>query len=325
MLLPHAVAWLQDLALLCAVALIFAGVAPLSGRIFRGVVAVCGRCAVVGTGTLLAIYPQMLQAFLAAPANFLEADVETATVFVRDYAGLRALWPVAVALGVGAVAPRATFLRFRRRWALAGVPLAALALLGLGRDSPNPVVFGLQDSARRMFVPRAVPRIKRLAAAAGAPMQRISIDWGTATHATRYDHVLLVVLEEVTAAELESGFLPRPGGFFERHRRHARYYSRYHATNLDSYTSLVAMTTSVLVPFRAYAAPAQYASVNDAPNIARGLRAAGFWTLFVSTYDHQPFVPNRRDWDKWRSSSSAIPPSGEPGREWLRSSTTIYI
>jgi hypothetical protein len=41
-----------------------------------------------------------------------------------------------------------------------------------------------------------------------------------------------------------------------------------------------------------------YGAVNLQPNLARGLRAAGYRTLFVSTYEHQPFVLNTQDWDK---------------------------
>jgi hypothetical protein len=297
-LLPHAVAWLHDLALLCAVAAIFAGLTRVSGVALRGIVELGGRCALVATGMVLAIYPQMLQAFLAAPANFLEADAETASVFVQDYFGIRALWPAAIALGAGVVAPRASFLRIGNRWALAGISLAVLAVFALGRDSPNPVVFGLQDTARQLFVPRVVPRIKVKAATTSAPMCSTSIDWSPAAGTTRYEHVMLIVLEGVTSTEFEAGFLARAGGFFGRYRSHARYFSRFYATNLDSYTSLVAMTMSIQVPFRAYAAPEQYVSVNNGPNIARGLRAAGFRTLFISTYEHQPFVPNPQDWDK---------------------------
>ena len=298
LILPHAVAWLHDLALLGVLGGLFVGLARLRFGPFPWVVRIVGHGVLVGAAMLLALYPRILQMFLAAPANFLQTDAATASVFVRDYLGVRALWPAAVALAVGVVAPRTPFLQVGRRWGIAAVPLAVLAVLTLGRDSPNPVVFGLQDSARQLFVPRVIPRIRTIFATTNAPLTAPSIDWTSASRAGRYDHVVLAVLEGVTAADFEAGFTKRTGGFLDRHKEHVRYFSRYQATNLDSYTSLVAMTTSIQVPFRAYAAPEQYASVNDAPNIARGLRSAGFRGLFVSTYEHQPFVPNPQDWDK---------------------------
>jgi hypothetical protein len=296
-LLPHAVAWLHDLALLFVVAAVFSALARAGGRRVQIVVTIGGRMTLIGGGMLLALCPQMLPTFLAAPANFLETDAGTARVFLQDYLGVRALWPAVLALGVGIAAPRAAFLHVRRRWALAAIPLAALTLLTLGRESPNAVAFGLQDSIRQSFAPRTVPRIKPTAAAEPLALPA-PVDWPRAASAAEFDHVLIVVLEGITSTEFETGFLTRPDGFYQHNRGRACWFSRCHTTNLDSYTSLIAMTTSIQVPFRAYAAPAQYRTVNDAPNIVRGLRTAGYRTLFISTYQHQPFVPNARDWDK---------------------------
>jgi hypothetical protein len=53
----------------------------------------------------------------------------------------------------------------------------------------------------------------------------------------------------------------------------------------------------VPVPFRTSADPERYANVNDLPNAVRALRKRGYRILFVSTYEYQPFVPNRSVWD----------------------------
>jgi len=298
MILPHGVAWLHDLAILVLLAGVFAMLTRLRGRALARLARAAGCGALVATATLLALYPRTLQVFLAAPANVFETDAGTAGTFLRDYLGVQALWPAAVALVVGVASFRLSSPRPGRRWLFAGAPLLLLSLLALGRDSPNPVAFSLQDSVRQLRVPRVVPRVTTTSAGGPAAPAGPTIDWSAASREARYEHVVLAVLEGVTASDFEQGFTRRAKGFFERHRHHARSFARYHSTNLDSYTALVAMTTSIQVPFPAYAAPERYASVNDAPNLARGLRGAGFRGLFVSTYEHQPFVPNPGDWDQ---------------------------
>jgi hypothetical protein len=64
-----------------------------------------------------------------------------------------------------------------------------------------------------------------------------------------------VVLEGVTTARFEQEFLTRPQGYYAHVRDRSVYFDEYHTTNLDSYTSLIAMLTSVQVPYRAYADP----------------------------------------------------------------------
>jgi hypothetical protein len=111
------------------------------------------------------------------------------------------------------------------------------------------------------------------------------------------NHVFLIVLEGVTAADFENEFI-KESKFLARVSDRATYFHRYYATNLDSYTSLIAMLTSVQVPYRAYADESLYGAVNQTANLTRSLRDLGFFTLFVSTYAHQPFVPTRNDWNR---------------------------
>lgn len=297
-LMPHVVGWLHD----CLIMALLAGVFGILSRLLPGswsrVARAAGFGAIFAAAMVLALYPGLLQVFLASPVNIFATDAAAAGAFIRDYLGIRALWPAAVALAAGVLSRRVPSVRIRRRCLIAAVPVALFTALTLGHDSPNPVVFGLQDSLRQLWAPRAVPRLKTTIDGSAPPAAGLTVDWDAAARKARYDHVALIVLESVTASDFEAGFLLRPGGFFERRRQHARYFSRYYATNLDSYTALLAMTTSIQVPFRAYAAPERYAPVNGAPNMVRGLRDSGFRTLFASTYQHQPFVPNRRDWDK---------------------------
>ena len=58
------------------------------------------------------------------------------------------------------------------------------------------------------------------------------------------------------------------------------------------------MLTSVQVPIGPMPTKSLYGAVNQTANLTRSLRDLGFFTLFVSTYAHQPFVPTRNDWDR---------------------------
>jgi hypothetical protein len=116
--------------------------------------------------------------------------------------------------------------------------------------------------------------------------------------ALRYDHIVIMVLEGVTSARFEQEFLARPEGYYAHVRDRSVYFDEYHTTNLDSYTSLIAMLTSVQVPYRAYADPSSYEAVNEVPNLVAALNERGFQALYVCTAEHQPFVPVREDWSR---------------------------
>ena len=108
----------------------------------------------------------------------------------------------------------------------------------------------------------------------------------------------MIVLEGVTADTFENGFLTISNGFYTQHKKNAVYYDNYYASNLDSYTSLISMLTSVQVPYRAYADETLYDKVNQAPSITEDFQNRGFENIFVSCYEYQPFVPTRKQWDK---------------------------
>jgi len=296
--MPHLVSWIQDLAL---IALVVTGgsLAALLMPVSRiGLVAAVCRGALLLLGAILALYPGMLQSSLAFPVNMFNTDLDTATVFLREYAGIGVLWPAAIALCAGIAAPRLTFLRLPLKRTLV-TTLFILTLATLFGEAPNPIVFSIKDKLRELThggartVPRLIPGVPHGLSAVTTTPSPLEAD-----RSPEYDHIVLVVLEGVTAARFESEFLNRPGGFSERNAKHARYFRNYWATNLDSYTSLIAMTTSLQVPFRSYADPARYERVNTLPNAPGALKKKKYRTLFVSTYEYQPFVPNRTEWDR---------------------------
>lgn len=296
--LPHLIAWVQDALLLTLVVLAASLLGRAGGRAVRRVATAVGWVVLLALGLFLATYPRMLQSSLAFPVNLFKADTATAIVFLREYSGLRVLWPALLALGAAIAGPWLAFLRLPRRRILVAA-LLAISVPTLVGQAPNPIVFSVQDEVRESLrggaraVPRLVPGVSDGRTSFVEPRSPLETDG-----ALRYDHILVVVLEGVTSAGFESEFLRIAGGFFERNPGRARYFQNYWATNLDSYTSLIAMTTSVMVPFRAYADPARYERVTDLSNAVRALRAKGCRTLFVSTYEVQPFVPNRSDWDR---------------------------
>jgi len=251
-------------------------------------------------GALLAIYPQMLREYLAFPVNVLAADGESARVLLTEYLGLWRLWPggVALVIAVAALVAPVRLPEWRRARLVLWSIVVALGIVTLPR-SPHPFLHSLKEEAVDLFArsERVVPSLQR-------PPRRTN-PASTATRASlaigeplTADHVFLVVLEGVASADFENDFVNVDSKFFSRVSGRASYFRRYYATNLDSYTSLIAMLTSVQVPYRAYADESLYGAVNQTPNLTRSLRELGFFTLFVSTYAHQPFVPTRNDWDR---------------------------
>ncbi len=293
---PHLVSCVQDTALIVLIGAATLGLGRRVAARARALVQVLGAALLLALEVPLATYPRMLAEFLAFPTSLFEADLASASVFVRDYVGAAGLLPLGAAAflaGCALALPRFPAPRLRP---LVAVPLFVAGIATSLAPAPQPVVFSLQDwVGSRLGAGRVVPRLKRpdptraTASVVPSPIEEVG--------SPRADHVLLLVLESVTAEEFEREFLGRPDGFHARVRDRAAYYARYHGTNLDSYTGLIALLASVRVPYRAYADPDAYDRVNGAPNLVRALRGRGHRTLFVSTYEHQPFVPVRADWD----------------------------
>ena len=299
--MPHAVAFLHDLLLIFAAFLGFV----VAGHVFparmRPALKITAITCLFGLGILLASYPRFLREYLAFPVNIMATNLGSMGVFLKEYAGLAALWPITLAVAAGSialVAPLRVHLS-ARMCMVGGSILALIAVLTLPRLSPQPFVYSLQQEvvSRLGSDGRAVPSLKRPVSGSDGLTRSVSSALDLA-NSFRADHVLLIVLEGVTAQAFENDFMAQKDSFYERVKTRAAYFSRYYATNLDSYTSLIAMLTSVQVPYLAYADESLYGAINNASNLTRTLRAQGFRTLFISTYAHQPFVPTRNDWDR---------------------------
>ena len=298
--MPHVVAYLQDVGLLAGWFVGFAALRRLlhsHARVAWGYVTAVGLFA-LGLG--LASYPSFLREYLVFPVNIFAADRASASTLFREYLGLSRLWPVGVAagLGVAGLVVRVPLPMPCRVHAATYLLAGGFILATLACPSPQPFVHSVQQQLRSALAPekRVVPTLRR--PPAGSEGDRASSLPPVHVEDLRADHVLLIVLESVTSDTFEREFLARSAGFYSRVREHAAYFNQYYTTNLDSYTSLIAMLTSVQVPYRAYADEKPYRAVNQANSLPRLLRGLGFRTLFLCTCAYQPFVPTRHEWDR---------------------------
>jgi len=297
---PHVVAYLHDLLLLGALLILAWLVRRFTPHRLRAVGNILSIVMLLIAGIFLAIYPQMLREYLAFPVNIFAADGGSARVLVTEYLGISRLWPAVIAVAIASaalVAPVRLPEWHRARHIFWGI-VVVLGIVTLPR-SPQPFLHSLNEEAVDLFArsERVVPSLQRPPVrtnqAPTAARASPAID-GPLTA----DHVFLIVLEGVTSVDFEREFLNANSKFFARVSDRAIYFRRYHATNLDSYTSLIAMLISEQVPYRAYADESLYGYVNQAPNLTRSLRDLKFFTQFVSTSEYHPFVPTRNDWNQ---------------------------
>jgi len=294
LLMPHIVAYLHDLLLLeiLLLLLLVAGRMTANRNRLRRCWYMTGIIMLFTLGLLLSIYPGCLAEFLAFPWNIFNVSGSTVSFFFTDYLGWRYLWPVLISSAF------ATYSLLKWRWkprpstklTVLAVSIIVMSLPTLFRSSPHPLLYGIQQSLKEWFlvgereVPPLVPPLKP-----SRIRPRLCPSPLESADTFNYEYVIVVVFEGVEASRFEEEFFETE--FYKRIKDKSVYFSNYYTTNLDSYTSLIAMVTSVLVPFRAYTAPESYRNVNEAPNIVKALREHNFKTLFVTTYYHLPFVP----------------------------------
>ncbi|MBI3787198.1 MAG: sulfatase, partial [Ignavibacteriales bacterium] len=250
---------------------------------------------------LLASYTKILREYLAFPVNIFESDWGSAKVLISDYLGITALLPAFI---VPILFVSALFIpkniKISNKIKLAGLIIIVIIFaFTLQRPSPQPLVFSLQKKIESVLKSekRVVPSLTRSYSSPTKVDNQNTLIFST-REITKYNHVIVIVLEGVTSKDFEQEFLTIPNGFYQQHKSDAVYYKNYYATNLDSYTSLISMVTAVQVPYRAYADERLFNGVNNAPSITQDLHNREFYTIFISTYEYQPFVPTRSYWDK---------------------------
>ncbi len=267
---------------------------------------------------LLMFYPRHVPDFLNFPVNIFTVDMGAAKQFSRQF----------IAWNEIVIIPSMTLLLFvfvylRKPFAMPSVNIflkAAvfiLAAVTLAAPSPNPLVFSAQDSLVSMISgggrqfqlltrPHISTSMKNRAANASSlsGMEAFMAKYpassrqGDLVASKEISHAVVIVMETVEGSRFTREILENKNSFMGSRRGDFRYFSNYFTTNLDSYTSLVAMMTSVFVPFMAYSDPEIYSGVQNAPNLAAAMKKNGAFCSFISTAADQPFVPVKNEWDR---------------------------
>jgi len=305
--LMHALAWGYDLFLLATAVVVLRSLLRRSSGRWKSAANIAAKASLFALGLTLASYPLLLPEFLSFPINPFAVDASVTGLFLTDILGSRGmLVMVAVAtLGLASLL-HPMHPTFRHGKLLYGL-LATLSLTGMVLSlahwppmatQPHPLIHGTQETLKEWFLrgDRVVPQPVRPMAPADPKRYPIEPSPLESAKTFRYRHVLILVMETVNQSDFADFFLGRQSGFQATIRDRSAYFDRYYTTNLDSYTSLLAMLTSVQVPYRAYEAPQYFAGLNDAPNMIGTLVEKGWTSLFVCTSEYQPFVPTPADW-----------------------------
>jgi len=251
-------------------------------------------------GLLLSIYPNILSEYLVFSVNIFSTEPNTVEHFLVDYLGFYSSFPPLLFLivAVGVFYSKIDFhLSYKLVFKLL-VLSTFIMLFTIRRESPNPVVYSVQYEINVLLKneKRAVESIDITESHASSYdiIQEISYPLDSMQN---YDNILIIVLEGITSESFESEFMTFKGGFYELTQKSSVYYNNYYASNLDSYTSLIAMMTGIQVPFQSYTQPDIFKEVNNASNLVEYFSSMGYTTTFLSTYEHQPYVPNLKYWD----------------------------
>jgi len=299
--MPTAVAFLHDLAILGIVATIFYYLQYLFPDRLKSSINRFASIALIVIGISFSSYPKILREYLAFPVNLFNSDFDSAKVLISEYLGISALAPslLALVLGVIVLLSGLELKVSRKIKTIVLLIIFVLFTATLQKASPQPFVFSIQKELESLVgnKERNVPSLTRTISKA-ENADEIKLLSYSSKEISNYSHILFIVLEGVTSAAFESDFLKIQDGFYSLYQNNTVYYNNYYASNLDSYTSLIAMLTSIQVPYRAYANENLYIKVNKAPSITQDLHKMGFYNTFISTYEHQPFVPTRNHWNK---------------------------
>lgn len=288
--------------------------------------------------SVLILYPRHVPDFLSFPVNIFSVDSGAAGEFFRQYVTYHDIAFVAAALAALAFMARSKLPEYSFRIKpffknAMKIVLLLFLVATLAAPSPNPIVFGAEDIivsgifyGGRVVAPLSRPAKPdapggggagstaaraaasnnnagegNAAAAIPAAFSKEAFDSLADTVAkgpNKISNIIVIVMETVESDRFERELLNKPGTFTGSKRSEFRYFSNYYTPNLDSYTSLIAMLTSVAVPFQAYSDPGSFSGVQRAPNLVTALERAGMNCFYISTAENQPFIPVRNAWNK---------------------------
>ncbi len=301
LLFPELIAFLHDIALLGLLSGMFQLTIDIISDKYRIYLNKMFSIIIIFGGTFLASYPKLLREYLVFPVNIFESDISAAQTLISDYLGIKALIPsvIAVVIGILVYSSKLQISVSRRFKIIFAVLSIFILVFTLHQPSPHPILYSIQRSTEAILSgkKRVVPSLNRNQSKTVVAKKIETIKFPQ-NNRLKYSKILLIVLEGQTASSFEEGFFTIKDGFYQQNKAHSVYYSNYFTSNLDSYTSLISMVTSIQVPYRAYADESLYEKVNSAPSITEDFKNRGFYNVFISCYEYQPFVPTRNYWDK---------------------------
>jgi hypothetical protein len=303
-IVPRLVSLLHDCVIIIFIYLagsMIAGMAP--SRLRNGILLPLHAFVCFAASCLMLLYPRHIPDFLNFPVNIFGVDSGASMQFaaqfisVSDIISVNTLTAVLFVFSFYKGVP--AFLS-HPHYLIKAVFLIAAAVT-LAAPSPNPFVFSVQESVvsgvfggRRQFPllvrPNSMPAGMKPADNLVSPFDDFPMD-------SKIAHVVVIVMETVEGSRFTREILENNKTFIGSRRSEFRYFSKYFTTNLDSYTSLVAMIASVFVPFPAYSDPEMYSGVRNAPNLAAAFRRSGAACMYISTAMNQPFIPSSGDWN----------------------------
>lgn len=174
-----------------------------------------------------------------------------------------------------------------------------LFVFSLGKPVINPLVYSVWEEANNKINPSPyrgeIERISNVNINLSYNARDFSFIDKRLTKSTeniKYDKIIVLAMESVN----ENYFKSYYGGRKILNKTSCKIYDNYHTTNLDSYTSLIAMLDSFLVPYKAYSNEVNYTIMERNNNLVRFFNENGYGTSFISTYDINPYIPNKEDW-----------------------------
>jgi hypothetical protein len=216
-------------------------------------------------------------------------------------AGVYALLAGALGILVAALAGGSALRGLRRLPVLYSlafvVALGGLALVRV-RRIPSP----LFDASFELWELASRPRLRAKMPAAADQRALALLDKSQRTHAlepTRYDKVIVLVMETMTAEKLERERMALPAESFLRAGAPEQY-TRYYPNNQDSRTGMLDMLFSRLIPYEAYSDEGLrgYQHLAGVPSLVDRMRSLSYATAFAVAQTELEDVVGELGWDR---------------------------
>lgn len=237
------------------------------------------------------------------PINIFSIQTRNISFFINYFISISYLtmWFILIFIGVtmSLKYPR----KVNRKIVIGAVMVIFLAfILTSGRPSLNPLIYSvteeLQSATSRSY---GIERInlnntKNVSEKYNDSVNKSFKDYPVIN--SKFDKIVILVMESINYDDFVNRKKVRNGSIVKNNIVTGIEFSNYFTTNLDSYTSLLAMLNSTFVPFQAYVDEEKYRFVNQHKNLAQFFNYNDYQTLFLTSYCEQQkrFIPDIEDW-----------------------------